>query len=233
MSKHLQRDLGDLQRELLALAASVEEAIHKAIKALQNREIDPAQQVIEGDTQIDQEENHIEEECLKILALHQDLRPGDRLFWFSSTGWMMWNYIIGSLLVGATPVLFDGNPAHPDLNTLWQLAEKARMTVFGTSAAYLMNCLKAGIQPGQRFDLSALKCIGSTGSPLPPEGFAWAYANVKPDLWLASISGLSLKRMPTWAAAGSISFATIRSRSDWSGMVSGLAPPSTSSERHL
>jgi acetoacetyl-CoA synthetase len=128
-------------------------------------------------------------EHVKILGLHQNLRAGDRLFWFSSTGWMMWNYILGGLLVGVTPVLFDGNPAYPDLNTLWRLAEASKMTIFGTSAAYIMNCLKAGIEPGARFDLSALKSIGSTGSPLPPEGFAWAYNSVKQDLWLASISG--------------------------------------------
>jgi acetoacetyl-CoA synthetase len=128
-------------------------------------------------------------EHVKVLGLHQNLRPGDRLFWFTSTGWMMWNYIVGGLLVGAVPVLFDGNPAYPDLNVLWQLAEAARMKVFGTSAAYIMSCLKAGIQPSSRFDLSSLKCIGSTGSPLPPEGFAWAYDSVKSDLWLASVSG--------------------------------------------
>ncbi len=128
-------------------------------------------------------------EHVKILGLHQNLRPGDRLFWFSSTGWMMWNYILGGLLRGATPVLFDGNPGYPDLNTLWQLAEASKMTVFGTSAAYLMACLRAGLSPRTKFDLTALKSIGSTGSPLPPEGFAWAYDNVKSDLWLASVSG--------------------------------------------
>jgi acetoacetyl-CoA synthetase len=128
-------------------------------------------------------------EHAKILGLHQDLRPGDRLFWFSSTGWMMWNYILGGLLIGVTPVLFDGNPAYPSLDTLWQLAETSKMNVFGTSAAYIMNCLRAGLEPARRYDLSALKSIGSTGSPLPPEGFGWAYASVKEDLWLASISG--------------------------------------------
>jgi acetoacetyl-CoA synthetase len=128
-------------------------------------------------------------EHLKVLGLHQNLQPGDRLFWYTSTGWMMWNYVVGGLLNGVVPVLFDGNPAFPDLNRLWQLAEEARMTLFGTSAAYLMSCLRAGLRPSARFDLSALTSIGSTGSPLPPEGFAWAYANVKADLWLASVSG--------------------------------------------
>ena len=128
-------------------------------------------------------------EHAKIIGLHHDMRPGDRLFWFSSTGWMMWNYTLGGLLLGVTPILFDGNPAYPDLHVLWQLAEASKMTVFGTSAAYIMNCLKAGLEPKARFDLSALKSIGSTGSPLPPEGFAWAYSNVKQDLWVASVSG--------------------------------------------
>jgi acetoacetyl-CoA synthetase len=128
-------------------------------------------------------------EHAKIIGLHHDLRPGDRLFWFSSTGWMMWNYTLGGLLIGVTPILFDGNPAYPDLNTLWQLAESSKMTIFGTSAAYIMNCLKAGLEPGKQFNLSALKSIGSTGSPLPPEGFGWVYGSVKEDLWLASVSG--------------------------------------------
>jgi acetoacetyl-CoA synthetase len=128
-------------------------------------------------------------EHVKLLGLHNDLRPGDRLFWYTSTGWMMWNFIVGGLLVGATPVLFDGNPAYPDLNTLWRLAESAHVKLFGTSAAYIMNCLKAGLRPGQQYDLSALKCIGSTGSPLPSEGFGWVYDEVKRDLWLASVSG--------------------------------------------
>jgi acetoacetyl-CoA synthetase len=128
-------------------------------------------------------------EHVKLLALHHNLRAGDRLFWYTSTGWMMWNYIVGGLLLGATPVLFDGNPAYPTLDALWDLAQQARIKLFGTSAAYLMNCLKAGLQPGQQHDLSALESIGSTGSPLPAEGFAWVYDSVKSDVWLASVSG--------------------------------------------
>ena len=128
-------------------------------------------------------------EHVKVLGLHSNVRQGDRLFWYTSTGWMMWNYIVGGLLAGATPVLFDGNPAYPDLDTLWQLAENARVALFGTSAAYIMNCRKAGLRPGERYDLSRLTCISSTGSPLPPEGFAWVYQCVKHDLWLASVSG--------------------------------------------
>jgi acetoacetyl-CoA synthetase len=128
-------------------------------------------------------------EHVKLLGLHHNLRAGDRLFWYSSTGWMMWNYIIGGLLLGATPVLFDGNPAYPTLDTLWALADDGQVNLFGASAAYFMNCLKAGLQPGQEHDLSALQSIGSTGSPLPPEGFGWAYESVKHDLWLTSVSG--------------------------------------------
>jgi len=128
-------------------------------------------------------------EHVKLLGLHHDLRPGDRLFWYTSTGWMMWNYVIGGLLLGATPVLFDGNPAYPDLDTLWDLAEKAKVKLFGTSAAYVMNCLKAGLKPAENHNLEALKSIGSTGSPLPADGFQWVYDSVKSDLWLASVSG--------------------------------------------
>jgi acetoacetyl-CoA synthetase len=128
-------------------------------------------------------------EYAKLLGLHNNLRAGDRLFWYTSTGWMMWNYIVGGLLVGAIPVLFDGNPAYPNLNTLWQLAEQAQVKLFGTSAAYILNCLKAKLRPGETFNLTTLQSIGSTGSPLPPEGFAWVYDAVKRDLWLASVSG--------------------------------------------
>jgi len=128
-------------------------------------------------------------EHVKLLGLHCDLRKSDRLFWYTSTGWMMWNFIVGGLLVGATPVLFDGNPAYPDLNTLWRLTEQAQLKLFGASAAYLMNCRKAEVKPRESYDLTALECIGSTGSPLPSEGFEWVYDQVKRDLWLASVSG--------------------------------------------
>lgn len=128
-------------------------------------------------------------EHFKILGLHQDLKPGDRFFWFTTTGWMMWNYLLSGLLVGATILLYDGSPGYPDMNRLWAFAEKTRMNLFGTSAAYLTACMKAGIEPGRRFDLSGLKSIGSTGSPLPPEGFQWCYEQVKPDIWVASVSG--------------------------------------------
>ena len=128
-------------------------------------------------------------EHLKKVVLHIDLGPGDRFFWFTTTGWMMWNMVVGGLLSGATALLYDGNPGYPDMNVLWELAEKTGMTCFGTSASYITACMKAEIQPGRDFDLSALKAIGSTGSPLPPEGFEWAYEHVKEDLWLFSTSG--------------------------------------------
>lgn len=128
-------------------------------------------------------------EHLKALTFHSDIRPGDRFFWFTTTGWMMWNYLVGGLLVGATIVLYDGSPGFPDLNVLWQFAEETKITLFGTSAPYLIHCMKAGITPEQTYDLRALRSLGSTGSPLPPEGFAWVYERIKRDLWLASISG--------------------------------------------
>jgi acetoacetyl-CoA synthetase len=128
-------------------------------------------------------------EHLKKVYLHIDLGPGDRFFWFTTTGWMMWNLLVSGLLAGATAVLYDGNPGHPDMNTLWELAEETGMTHFGTSASYLTSCMNAGIEPGKDFDLGPLKGVGSTGSPLPPEGFGWVYEHVKEDVWLYSTSG--------------------------------------------
>jgi acetoacetyl-CoA synthetase len=128
-------------------------------------------------------------EHLKKLNLHVDAHPGDRLFWFTTTGWMMWNFIVSGLLTEASIVLYDGNPGHPDLNTLWDLAERAGVTMFGTSAAYIAACMKAGVEPGRGRDLGALKAVGSTGSPLSPEGFDWIYEHVGCDTWLFSTSG--------------------------------------------
>ena len=128
-------------------------------------------------------------EHLKKADLHIDLGPGDRFFWFTTTGWMMWNMLVGGLLSGATALLYDGNPGHPDMNALWAFAEETGLTCFGTSASYITACMNAGIEPGRDHDLSALKGMGSTGSPLPPEGFEWAYGHVKKDLWLFSTSG--------------------------------------------
>jgi len=128
-------------------------------------------------------------EHLKKLHLHVDAHPGDRLFWFTTTGWMMWNFIVSGLLTEAAIVLYDGNPGHPGMGVLWDLAERAGVTMFGTSAAYIAACMKAGVEPGSDRDLSALKAVGSTGSPLSPEGFDWIYEHLGRDTWLFSTSG--------------------------------------------
>ncbi|MGH3496112.1 MAG: acetoacetate--CoA ligase [Nocardioidaceae bacterium] len=128
-------------------------------------------------------------EHVKALALQMDLGPGDRLFWFSTTGWMMWNYLVSGLAVGATVVMYDGNPASPDLGTLWRLVERVGITYFGTSAPFLLACRKAGLVPGETADLSTLRGVGSTGAPLPVEGFRWVYDAVSPSVLLASFSG--------------------------------------------
>jgi acetoacetyl-CoA synthetase len=128
-------------------------------------------------------------EHLKKLNLHIDAHPGDRLFWFTTTGWMMWNFLVSGLLTRASIVLYDGNPGHPDMSTLWDLAERAGITMLGTSAAYIAACMKAGVEPGAGRDLSALEAIGSTGSPLSPEAFDWIYEHVGAETWLFSTSG--------------------------------------------
>jgi acetoacetyl-CoA synthetase len=128
-------------------------------------------------------------EHLKKLHLHVDAHPGDRLFWFTTTGWMMWNFLVSGLLTRAAIVLYDGNPGHPDMSALWDLAERARVTMFGTSAAYIGACMKAGVEPAAGRDLSELKAVGSTGSPLSPEGFDWIYEHLGSDTWLFSTSG--------------------------------------------
>jgi acetoacetyl-CoA synthetase len=128
-------------------------------------------------------------EQMKKSMLHLDLHRGERMFWFTTTGWMMWNFLIGCLFAEAAIVLYDGSPAHPDLGRLWQLAEQAGITCMGVSAGLLAGCEKAGIEPAREYDLSRLRAIGSTGSPLPPEGFRWVYEHVKRDVWLFSTSG--------------------------------------------
>lgn len=128
-------------------------------------------------------------EHLKALTFHCDLGEDDRFFWFTTTGWMMWNFLIGGLLTGTTIILYDGNPAYPSTDTLWKLAQDTKMNLFGTSASYITACMKEDLKPKEKFDLSALQNISSTGSPLPPEGFKWSYDNVKEDLWIASVSG--------------------------------------------
>lgn len=128
-------------------------------------------------------------EHFKANTFHMDLKKGDRFFWYTTTGWMMWNFLVGALLTKSTIILYDGNPTYPKPDFLWEFAEKTKMTIFGTSAGFLMNCMKNEIHPKEKYDLQALKCISSTGSPLPPEGFVWCYEHIKKDLWLASISG--------------------------------------------
>ena len=128
-------------------------------------------------------------EHLKSLSLHLDLTPEDRFFWFTTTGWMMWNMLISGLLLGATVVLYDGNPGYPDMSTLWRFAQETGMTYFGTSAPYIQACMKAGIGPGKEFDIASLRGVGSTGAPLSREGFRWVYEKVKPDVLLGSVSG--------------------------------------------
>ncbi|HYQ00155.1 MAG TPA: acetoacetate--CoA ligase [Polyangiaceae bacterium] len=128
-------------------------------------------------------------EHLKALALHMDLGEKDVFFWFSTTGWMMWNMLVSGLLVGATTVLYDGSPAHPGMYALWKLAEEERISYFGTSAPYLLACQKAGIEPGNHHDLSAIRGLGSTGAPLPAAGFGWVYEHVSQQLLLGSVSG--------------------------------------------
>jgi acetoacetyl-CoA synthetase len=121
--------------------------------------------------------------------LHLDLRAGDRMFWFTTTGWMMWNFLVGCLLSEAAIVLYDGSPGHPDLGVLWQLAERAQITCMGTSAGLLASCEKAGIEPARDYELHALRAIGATGSPLAPESFKWVYEHVGSGIWLFSTSG--------------------------------------------
>jgi acetoacetyl-CoA synthetase len=128
-------------------------------------------------------------EHLKSLHIGMDLTTDDRFFWYTTTGWMMWNLLIGGLLLGIPVLLYDGSPGYPDMNVLWKFAEQSGMTFFGTSAGFILACMKAGVTPGKTFDLSRLRGLGSTGSPLPPEGFLWIYENVKHDLWVASVSG--------------------------------------------
>ncbi|MEO8093182.1 MAG: acetoacetate--CoA ligase, partial [bacterium] len=128
-------------------------------------------------------------EHLKKLNLHVDAQRGDRVFWFTTTGWMMWNFLVSALLTPASIVLYDGSPSFPDMEVLWELAERAGVTCFGTSASYVAASMKAGVEPSQGRDLSRLQAVGSTGSPLAPEGFEWVYEQIGADTWLFSTSG--------------------------------------------
>ena len=128
-------------------------------------------------------------EHLKALGLHSDMTGADRFFWFTTTGWMMWNFLVSGLLVGATVVCFDGDPGYPNLSALWSMAEDCGVSYFGTSAPYIMACKRRRLRPGSSFDLSRIRAVGSTGSPLPAEGSRWVYSAVGDRLQLASISG--------------------------------------------
>jgi acetoacetyl-CoA synthetase len=128
-------------------------------------------------------------EHVKVLSLHNDLGEGDRFFWYSTTGWIMWNYLVSGLLVGSSIVLFDGDPGYPDLQTLWALAAETGVTVFGASAPFLMSCRDVNLSPRRDFDMSRVREVGSTGAPLPAEGFRWVYDEVGRDVMLTSISG--------------------------------------------
>ena len=121
--------------------------------------------------------------------LHCDVQPGDRVFYYTTTGWMMWNWLASTLSCGAAAVLYDGSPAHPGADRLFDLIDEAQITLFGTSAKFIDACRNAGIRPAATHDLSSLRTITSTGSTLVAEGFDWVYANVKADVHLASISG--------------------------------------------
>ncbi len=127
-------------------------------------------------------------EHLKSLALHHDLGPGDRFFWFSTTGWMMWNLLVSGLCVGATIVLFDGDPGWPDRGALWRLAAETGITVFGVSAPFLLACRNDGLDLATYGDLSSVRSVGSTGAPLPAVGYRWVHEQL-PHTWLTSVSG--------------------------------------------
>lgn len=128
-------------------------------------------------------------EHLKYLAFHNDVHEGERFFWFTTTGWMMWNFLQGSMLLGATIILYDGSPGYGGLDRLWKLSEQLDIQHFGTSAPFLVACMKEQIQPGLHHNLKGLRSIGSTGSPLPPEAFQWVYDHIHERVWLCSMSG--------------------------------------------
>jgi acetoacetyl-CoA synthetase len=128
-------------------------------------------------------------EHLKAIVFQQDLARGSRFFWYTTTGWMMWNYLIAGLLAGATIVVYDGSPGYPDASALWRLAERTRIEYFGTSAPYVQSCMKKGLTPGAEFDLSSLRALGSTGSPLSSDGFRWIADEIGADVQICSVSG--------------------------------------------
>ncbi|HEX3924418.1 MAG TPA: acetoacetate--CoA ligase [Streptosporangiaceae bacterium] len=128
-------------------------------------------------------------EQFKLQRFHMDLRPGDRMFFHTTSGWMMWNFLVSSLLLGVRPVLYDGSPSHPGPDVLWRIARDAEVSFFGASPAYVDLMSKAGVVPGERYDLPHLRTIMPAGSPVSAECTAWFYRNVKPDVWVATGSG--------------------------------------------
>lgn len=128
-------------------------------------------------------------EHLKLLSLQSDVRKGDRFFWFTTTSWMMWNVLVSAMLVGGTSVLYDGSAVFPDIGILWKMAERIGVSTFGTSASFINACIKDGIVPAEAFDLSSLKAVSYTGSPLSPAGFKWIYERVGRCLWVTGVSG--------------------------------------------
>jgi acetoacetyl-CoA synthetase len=128
-------------------------------------------------------------ELLKLSHFHFNLKPGSVMFFYSTTGWVMWNIVVASLLSGAAAVLYDGNPAHPDPDVLWRMAADTGTTFFGASPAYVSLMQKNGVKPGNTYDLSRLEGILLGGSPVTPEAMHWCYENIKADLWVTSQSG--------------------------------------------
>ncbi|MDP6297730.1 MAG: AMP-binding protein, partial [Candidatus Marinimicrobia bacterium] len=126
---------------------------------------------------------------MKELQLHTDLKREDIIFYFTTCGWMMWNWLVSSLAVGATVVLYDGSPFYPNHNAMWKMIQDLGINVFGTSAKFIAACQEAELIPGTEFNLSKLRAILSTGSPLVEENFDYVYKEIKEDILLASISG--------------------------------------------
>lgn len=125
----------------------------------------------------------------KYITLHNDVKPGEKFFWYSTTGWMMWNFLHASILGGATPVLYDGSPGYGGIDMLWKVAEEIKLEHFGTSAPFLVACMKKDVKIAEMYDLTHLRSIGSTGAPLPPEAFDYVYKDIKEDIWLCSMAG--------------------------------------------
>ncbi|MDU8884597.1 acetoacetate--CoA ligase [Yeosuana sp. MJ-SS3] len=128
-------------------------------------------------------------EHYKYMAFHNDVHPDERYFWFSTTGWMMWNFVQSALLMGASIVLYDGSPTYPNFDSLWAISDKIDIHHFGTSAPYLVASMKKGVDAKSNFDLSSIRSISSTGAPLPYEAFEYVYNNIKKDVWLCSMAG--------------------------------------------